>query len=290
MSILQVVEALKHLPGQHDQKSHTPKIYGAGQGVPKKDWASLIPVHTVEDARTVLAEQFETVGEVGGIDDATLINLANGAAKLPPEMLNRVAMVVLRAEEGENFVAGGQTFKTGGNWVVANAEVDIYDANSKDANDFANMLGHEAGHAVNDEWWDRANSEEAAAFDEHPEWFDHSGNPKNEYRAQYKDACPLRMAQAKFLTAWRAGQDGITPYSEAWAKDGKWCETVAEMAKSYMAHHDFAKRYHNSVADAERSFTAEMKDRAPGLGAAFLDAIHALRNVEPLWMGQEAQI
>ena len=275
---------LKHLPGQHDQASHNPHKGSTSQTIPKKDWRSLIPVRTADDANTVLNEMFQSVTVIGVVVDTTLIQLANGAAKLPPEILNRIAQITLHGEEGYKFTAGGQEFQAGGDWDVARSNVNTYNANALTENGYTSLLAHEAGHAVFDEWLDRGRGELLAARKEHAEWFNDDYTVKDEYAQQYKVAAPFAVAYNRWRDAWDAGQDGITLYSTAWAKDGHSGETAAEIGKVYMHHYDFAKRSGGGVTDAEEGFAFEMSaTTAPGLGVAFLDVIHALRNVEPLW-------
>jgi hypothetical protein len=141
--------------------------------------------------------------------------------------------VVLHSGSGRDFMAGGQNFKEGGNWNGNTGIINIYDANGLSLQTADYIVSHEVGHNVFNLWFDKANAEEASIYTGKPEWFDSGGNIRPEHKEEYEKSCPLAMQRNKFIDAWKSGEDGITPYSEAWAKSGQWSETVAEMFRIY---------------------------------------------------------
>jgi hypothetical protein len=144
-------------------------------------------------------------------------------------MKSDVKSIELRTEIGYNFTAGGNNFQSGANY--NNGNIKLFDSELYISNvNVSQYLDHEVGHAIADKWWRDANHEEGEAYDLHPEWFEkHTGM----LLPEYANNLPLTTAQDKFLGAWKAGEDGISDYSKAWAKEGKWSETIAEMTNLY---------------------------------------------------------
>ena len=148
-------------------------------------------------------------------------------------MTRNVGSIEVKVGSGDKFTAGGQEFSRGGDWSSTSGNIRLYNNEYYKLEDTVNdILDHEVGHAVYDMWWKDAIKEETDLYHSNPEWFEMEGYPKPEYA----DKFPLSRARNKFLYSWSTGEDGITDYSKAWAKSGKWSETVAEMNKLYLKH------------------------------------------------------
>lgn len=145
------------------------------------------------------------VGALHGTDNEHITMAQNSMDNLPDWARSGVKRVDLRPEPGKGFKAGDKHFETGAEWSKRRKMVTVYNANSTSQKEFDRMISHEAGHSAYDDLIDGSRSGSAA----HQE------------------------AYGNFRKAWDT-EDGITPYSKAWAKSGEASETFAEMAKIHL--------------------------------------------------------
>jgi hypothetical protein len=139
-------------------------------------------------------------------DDKIYTEMREYVSTLPPGYTGNVGKIHYIDSPGHSFQAGGQTFTSGGHYDPITRDITINEINKKTADDIQYLITHEYGHNFMDNWWDAAN--------------------------KAGDVGPLAEARDDFLRYFKEGQE-ITPYASAWAKDGKFSETVAEIAKIY---------------------------------------------------------
>jgi len=168
--------------------------------------------------------------------------------------------------EGDSFTAGGKTFKTGAEYNEVTGQITVYGANRyTNSAQIKDTLAHEVGHSLEDKWFSEAHEQWEKTASKHPKWFDDFGDPKPEFKTQFAKASPLAVTRTRFFDAWDAGEDGITQYSKAWAKDGNWSETFAEMTSVYL------------VGGKSEVMKLARRNGAAKLGSAFVDAMENLQ-------------
>ena len=198
--------------------------------------------------------------------------LAQEIDALPSWLTNNVDSVELNQGRGYTFQAGGQTFTAGADWDLTTRQIRLWDAH-RAGSGFASLdkeirdsLSHESGHAFFDQWWAKADIEDVKVKTNQG-WLDVGGYVKPEHR----DKVPFLAARDDFMAAWSRGEDGLTAYSRAWAKES-WqsgtTEAVAAMMEKYISGGRSAL-----LRQASRA-------KAKGLGRALLDAIKA---AEAIW-------
>ena len=171
---------------------------------------------------------------VGKVDKEVIDKLMAKYKEIPEWAREGVQEVVFHEKPGFGFEAGGVEFRAGASWDVSNGRINVY--NAKNYADSGNdPFGHEVGHNMFDRWWNQAREQENRVYNstDTMHMFMLNGYPKPEFVNEVARLMPLATARDNFTAAWRAGQDGITHYSMAWAKEGHWSETAAEMAKVY---------------------------------------------------------
>jgi len=184
-----------------------------------------LPVETIKVMDTYISP-VQIVGHL--ISPGTFRSVVKRFNSYPGWMQSGVKTIELRYEHGKDFMAGGTNFTEGAS--NTNGHIVLNDSEYyKSDEEVAYLLDHEVGHEVGIKWWADANREEEDAYYNHPEWFE-----VGVIRPEYFDNFPLAIARNRFLNSWSAGEDGISDYSKAWAKGGRWSETLAEMNRYYM--------------------------------------------------------
>lgn len=202
---------------------------------------------------------------VGNVSQSAVAHVAEWVSALPEWAKKGVAEVRLYEERGAEFKVGEHTYNTGGEWDRRTSTISIYSANLYMTYDVGTILSHEVGHSICDRWVKVGHEQLIRAYHEHANWFDvRQLRVKPECEGMYRLRYPLAASWEDFKYAWDNGQDGITPYSKAWAKSGKYSETIAEMASIYFTEGRKALVEHSVQHGAE------------GLAQAFLDAAGAM--------------
>jgi hypothetical protein len=174
-------------------------------------------------------------GQDEEIDPERFDRFLHDFEEMPDWATRDIKAIELHTEEGRKFTAGGEEFVTGASYNNASAKIRVFNANSTMQMDRENsLLYHEVGHNLEHRWRDIGNEEISTAHREHPDWFRDDGDVHRQHRAAYKKTYPIGSTYDRFTRAWLFDkEDGITPYSKAWAKEGNFGETFAEMAKIY---------------------------------------------------------
>lgn len=174
----------------------------------------------------------------GDVTDRTKAIIAETYGQFPKWARERVNRIVLKEEAGHTFEAGEQQFQSGATWHQASGTLTMHNANLYGVvvrSSTRQTLGHEIGHNLHADWWNGANAQADAVFKKHPDWIDMAGNLKPGLEEKFAKLAPLHIAQRRFLAAWEAGEDGVNDYTKAWAKDGRFSETAAEMFGIYLS-------------------------------------------------------
>ncbi len=182
-------------------------------------------------------------------------------ADLPPNVAETVANIYLTPNPGYSFAAGGKTFTAGGEWDQRSSTVTLYQPPTKALTGYLrNELTHEIGHALHTQWMASAATEAGMFLNDHPKQFADTrrardvrdplsgyegsawsqglvpavvwAQPKN--REEIRTRYPLLYLHQRFYDAWSNGAAGVTTYTAAWAKEGRWHEDVAEIASRYL--------------------------------------------------------
>lgn len=213
---------------------------------------------------------FDTFGDV---EPAKVDKLIHDFEELPSWATRDIAVVEVYERDGERFTAGGEEFQTGMDYDHTLGRIRIFQANEELSEVFTNEgIYHEVGHNLDKRWKDTALEEQRQSFREHRDWYGDRMVFKEEHRQDMEKAYPLFSARRRFLQAWKAGEDGITSYSSAWAREDRSGETIAEFARYYFGG------YSRGGAAVSRRNVMTIGDEkgAPNLARAFADAMEGL--------------
>ena len=92
------------------------------------------------------------------------------------------------------------------------------------------------------------------------------------HRAELEQTHPYAVLAHDWDTAWKAGEDGITPYSTDWAKQGNDSETFAEIAKFALGYASY-----NQAHAVAFTATVARNNGAPTLLRVFVDLAHQMQ-------------
>jgi hypothetical protein len=177
-----------------------------------------------------------------GVDPEKVDRLLHDFEAIPDWATEGISTVEMTIMPGYGFEAGGEQFQAAMEYRQDEGAIKIFNANRNlsvlSAN---NAIYHEVGHDLYGRIEQVTVVEGKREGGTPREWY--SSDPKTgmmslkpEYEAAHKKKYPMSNAIGRWNEARDAGEDGITPYSKAWAKESGWLdETFAEMSQVYFA-------------------------------------------------------
>ena len=207
-----------------------------------------------------------------GVSDDVKREVSKVYYSMPRGVRDLISEITVTDEKGFAFEAGGKEYTAGGSWNVRDGRISIYNSENIDTH---RVIAHEAGHAIYDDWQQKAMAQGDKLIA-----MEHSGVDvlRLDGKVDPKVVNPKNYAEYELDADWdwaRTGpapEDGVTPYSKAWNNS---TETFAEMHDIYNMHRLYGESPSVASVAVIRHATWE---GAPTLGAVFSDVMDIYEN------------